>query len=65
VKAPVANEAGMTNESAKTQVAEQFLTGFRSRDWALWKSIMQAGVVWSLLAPEITKKTKGLPGKNA
>jgi hypothetical protein len=34
----------MTDEIAKTQIAEQFLTGFRSRDWALWKSIMLPGV---------------------
>jgi hypothetical protein len=34
----------MTDEIAKTQIAERFLTKFRSRDWALWKSIMLPGV---------------------
>jgi hypothetical protein len=44
MKASLTNEAVTTNEGAKTQIADQFLTGFRSRDWALWKSIMLPGV---------------------
>jgi hypothetical protein len=44
MKASLTNEAVTTNEGAKTQIADQFLTGFRSRDWALWRSIMLPGI---------------------
>jgi len=44
MKALLTNEAVTTNESAKTQIAEQFLTGFRSRDWIVWRSIMLPGI---------------------
>ena len=39
MKGPLTNEAGMTDEMAKTQIPEQFLTGFRSRDWILRRCI--------------------------
>jgi hypothetical protein len=44
MKASLTNEAVTTNESAKTQIAERFLTGFRSRDWGLWNAIMLPGI---------------------
>lgn len=38
----------MTTELKKTEIANQFLTGLRTRDWELLKSIMARDVVWNL-----------------
>jgi len=38
----------MTTEIKKTEIANQFLTGLRTRDWGLLKSMMADDVVWNL-----------------
>ena len=38
----------MTTESKKIELANQFLTGLRTRDWDLLKSVMANDVVWNL-----------------
>jgi hypothetical protein len=38
----------MTTELKKTEIASQFLTGLRTRDWDLLKSIMADDVAWNL-----------------
>ena len=38
----------MTTELKKIEIANQFLSGLRSRDWNLLKSIMADDVVWNL-----------------
>ena len=38
----------MHTELEKTELAKQFLTGLRTRDWDLLKSIIADGAVWSL-----------------
>ena len=38
----------MTTELKKIEIANQFLSGLRSRDWNLLKSIMANDVVWNL-----------------
>src|SRR5208283_4923084 len=38
----------MTTELKKTEIASQFLTGLRTRDWDLLKSIMADDVTWNL-----------------
>jgi hypothetical protein len=38
----------MATEIEKAEIAQQFLTGLRNRDWDLLKSIMTDDVVWSL-----------------
>lgn len=38
----------MTTELEKTEIAKQFLTGLRTRDWDLVKSVMADNVTWNL-----------------
>jgi uncharacterized protein len=38
----------MATEIKKTEIANQFLTGLRTRDWGLLKSMMADDVVWNL-----------------
>jgi ketosteroid isomerase-like protein len=38
----------MSTEIKKTEIANQFLTGLRTRDWDLLKSIMAEDAVWNL-----------------
>ena len=38
----------MTTELKKSEIANQFLTGLRTRDWDLLKSIMADDVIWNL-----------------
>ena len=38
----------MTTELKKTEIANQFLNGLRTRDWGLLKSMMADDVVWNL-----------------
>ena len=38
----------MPTEKEKTEIAQKFLTGLRTRDWDLLKSIMTEDIVWSL-----------------
>ena len=38
----------MTTELKNIEIANQFLTGLRTRDWELLKSIMTTDVVWNL-----------------
>lgn len=38
----------MTTELQKTEIAKRFLSGLRSRDWDLLKSILAVDVVWNL-----------------
>ncbi len=38
----------MTTEGQKTELAQKFLTGLRSRDWESLKSLMTEDIVWSL-----------------
>jgi hypothetical protein len=36
----------MTTELKKAEIANQFLTGLRTRDWDLLKSLMGDGITW-------------------
>jgi ketosteroid isomerase-like protein len=38
----------MTTELEKTEIAKQFLTGLRTRDWDLVKSVLADNVTWNL-----------------
>jgi uncharacterized protein len=38
----------MTTELKKIEIANQFLTGLRTRDWDLLKSVMANDLVWNL-----------------
>ena len=40
----------MATEIKKTEIANQFLTGLRTRDWDLLKSIMADEIPWNLLS---------------
>ena len=38
----------MTTNKEKAEIAQKFITGLRTRDWPLLKSIMDEDVIWSL-----------------
>jgi len=51
----------MTTELKKTEIAKQFLTGLRTRDWDLLKSIMADDIVWNLPGSSLLESTRKQP----
>jgi uncharacterized protein len=53
----------VTSDSEKKEIGQKFISGLRTGDWELLRSLMTADIVWSLPGSSLISGTANVEGK--